>query len=318
MVVSNEVKGGAALIREGVSWEEYRAIPKMNPSTIVHGLHSMKRLKRVMEGGYPEETNQMRFGTGLHALLLEPDEFEDRFCVMPDFHLDDANVVQGGAKKGQRTESKNTSYVKERRSQFGRDNAGKSIIGREQYDSILRCIESIRERPKMAALIDRCSKEVTLEGEIGNIPWKGRVDLLCTDKRQAEVCDIKTTGSCDKFAFGRIFVRLHYAEKMACYRELLRQNGIEPKRISFITQEPDGDFDNAYVPIEDIILDNAWPRVEKVMIDYHRCMKSGEWPGVDGGKDQYELAVPNWAMPEDEIEWSEDTADDSEPVEVYW
>lgn len=308
------------MVEFGKSWADYLEIKRMNPSTLVAGCRSMKRLKRCIDGGFPEETDPMRFGTGLHALLLEPAEFESRFCVVPDFHLDADNLRKPKSKsesiEDRRTESKVTDYYKSKIKEFAATNGGRQFLTRQQYDDCLFCIESLRSRPKIAQTIDQSRKEVTLTGEILGVPFKGRVDLLRIDKQRGLITDLKTTSDIEKHAFGRVFMRLRYDFKMCLYRELVKQETGKEYKCAMICQEVGGDFDNAFVPIPDIVLDNAMTRVVSVIADYKKAMADNQWHGVDRGKEKYELAIPDWAMEDDEeVDWSALPAEELEPVE---
>jgi hypothetical protein len=153
----------------------------------------------------------------------------------------------------------------------------------------------------MAELVESSAKEVTIYGEICRVECKGRLDLL----NETTIADLKTTPNVHKKAFGRIFSNLNYAFKLAFYRELVRQNWGNMLEVQLITQELSGDFDNALVEVPAIVLDNAWTKVGEVMQAYKRCQETSTWPGVDGGRDYYELEVPNWAMDGDEeFDWS--------------
>jgi hypothetical protein len=279
----------------------------MNPSTIVHGLRSMKRLKRAIDEGFTEETNAMRIGTGNHALLLEPEEFENRFVVVPDFHFDVANLRAAKRKdepiEDRRTDSRATSYVKQKVAEFAAMNRGKSFIGESEYQSCLRSIESIRSRPAMRQLVDSSSKEVTVLGEIQGVEFKGRIDLLNAET----ICDLKNTANVEKRAFGRVFANLKYAFKLSIYRELVRQSTGRILEVSIICQELSGDFDNTLVPVPSIVLDDAYDQVQQVVSKYRDAEENDYWPGVDGGQDYYELYVPQWAMEDNEdvaLDWS--------------
>ena len=293
------------MISDKIPWADYVQIKKMNPSTLVAGCHSMKRLKRLIDEGFQEETNAMRLGSGAHALLLEPEVFEARFCVMPDFHLSELNLREakskGEALEDRRTESKATKFYKREVAAFVAEYPDKTILTQEQYDQCLYAIESIWDRPKMRELVESSAKEVTVYGTILGVECKGRLDLL----NHTTIADLKTTPNVHKKAFGRIFSNLNYAFKLAFYRELVRQNWNGVLEVQLITQELTGDFDNALVPVPAIVLDNAWAKVVEVMTEYKRCLETNRWPGVDKGKDYYELDVPNWAMDGDEeFDWS--------------
>jgi hypothetical protein len=293
------------VITDKIPWDEYCTVKRMNPSTLVAGCHSMLSLRNLVREGFKEETNAMRMGSGAHALLLEPQEFCNRFCVMPDFHLSEQNLREAKNKmesdEDRRTDSKATKFYKREVAAFVAEYPDKTIIGQTQYDQCLRAIESIWARPKMRELVESSAKEVTIYGEILGVECKGRLDLL----NKTTIADLKTTPNVHKKAFGRRFADLRYDFKLAFYRELVRQNWGGVLEVQLITQELGGDFDNALVPVPSIVLDNAWDKVVEVMKDYKRCQETDRWPGVDGGKDYYELEVPNWAMDGDEeFDWS--------------
>ena len=294
------------MITDKLPWADYVQVPRMNASTLVAGCQSMLSLHNRINEGFQEETNAMRMGSGAHALLLEPQEFEKRFCVMPEFHLSPQNLREPRNKmesdEDRRTDSKATKFYKREVAAFVADNPDKTILGRTQYDQCLRAIESIWDRPKMRELVESSAKEVTVYGEICGVECKGRLDLL----NKTTIADLKTTPNVHKRKFGRIFSDLNYDFKLAFYQRLVQQNlGGELFEVHLITQELSGDFDNALVPVPQIVLDNAWTKVVEVMKDYKRCLETNRWPGVDGGKDYYELEIPNWAMDGDEeFDWS--------------
>lgn len=299
------------MISTNVAWDEYTRIERMNPSTLVAGIKSMRHLFIRMRDGFGEPSDPMRFGTGLHALLLEPDEFESRFCVMPDFHKDELNTTG----KGERSDSKATKYYKEQVASFHRENSGKQIVTREQYDRMLFAIESIRSKPAVMELVESSQKEVTIYGEIDGVACKGRVDLLSP----VVLADLKTTADVSPRAFGRTFANLHYGFKMAMYRELVRQNAGD-REVKVIAQETAGDFDTVLYTVDSIILDNAMGRVRSVIADMKAARESGEWHGVDRGMSECVLLVPNWAMTDEEsgIDWSGVETVEEETQEAYF
>jgi exodeoxyribonuclease VIII len=268
----------------------------------------MLSLHNRIKGGFQEETQPMRMGSGAHALLLEPEEFEKRFCVMPDFHLLANNLREAKNKtesfEDRRTDSKATKFYKQEVAAFVADNPDKTIIGRTQYDQCLYAIEAIWARPKMRELVESSAKEVTVYGEICGVPCKSRLDLLSYTGTKRIIGDLKNSASVHKRDFGRVFMRMRYDFKLAFYRELVRQNIGDPKSVQLICQELSGDFDNALVEVPAIVLDNAWSKVVEVMTQYKQCLATNKWPGVDGGNDYYELDIPNWAMDGDEeFDW---------------
>ncbi len=297
------------MIANDITWNDYLQIRKMNPSTLVAGQKSMLRLKRAIDGGFPEESNAMRLGTGIHALLLEPSEFESRFVVMPDYHLDTDNVTG----KGEQSQSKATSHYKQKAKEFYAANKGKSIIARHEYDQALYCIESLTSRKYIRELLDGANTEVTLEGEIAGVPFKGRVDAL----KPSVIIDLKTTADVEPRVFGSRFFKLGYDFKLSIYRELVRQSTEGLREVKVIAQEPGGDFDNVVHTVPSEVLDAAFSRVLHTVHRYKQCVESGVWPGVDGGEDEIDLHVPDYVLHQD-LDWSEVEIEETEEVEAYY
>lgn len=293
------------------NWDDYCQIPALNPSTLVYGIKSMRSLKRAIDGQRKEPTDAMRLGTGIHCLLLEPDEFEERFCVVPDFHLDDDNVTA----KGEKTESKSSTYYKERVKQFASANAGKSFLSRAQYDACLYCIESLRSRPHVVELLRSCGRnlEVTVTGEICGVPFRGRIDALAP----GYVIDLKTTDNVEPRSFGRTFANLYYGMKLAIYRELVRQNSCE-RQVKIIAVEKAGDFDCCVYDVPGPVLDNELAKVFMLVQRYKRALDSGIWPGVDDGEDSVQIYIPQWAQEDaggELIQWAGSSTDADEGVD---
>jgi exodeoxyribonuclease VIII len=306
------------MIDKTINWDDYVAVRRMNPSTLVAGCKSMLRLKRAIDGGFPEETKAMRLGTGIHALLLEPEEFESRFCVVPSFNLDAENLRAPKRKdepiEDRRTDSKVTSYYKAKVAEFQSLNQGKSFLDRTQYDQALACIEALNSRKHFRELVHDSNKEVTVYGEIESVPFKGRLDLL----HPTCICDLKTTF--DVAQFGRTFTSLEYAFKLSIYRELVRQNTVGLREVKVIAQETSGDFDNAMFVVPSDILDHAFNRVLLVVNQYKQAVADDVWPGWDRGEDECEIEIPYWARKQmEEIDWSGvEVGEATEPQESYF
>lgn len=284
-----------------MDFAEYRKVERMNASTLVHGLHSMRRLKRYIDKGGEEETTLCKeLGVATHALLLEPEEFERRYVVMPDYHLLPENVTA----KGVQTDSKNSTFYRDRVKEFCAANATKQIIAREQFDKCLYAIECIRAHHSAPELLN-AKPEQTLIGEIEGVPFKGRIDLL----GKGWFADLKTTYNASPYAFGRTAANMNYDFKMTIYRELIRQEqGVMPVA-KILVQEIPNDYDTCVVNLPAIVLDNAFEHVLKVIREYKECLASGKWPGVDKGADELDIVWPNWRMRDDdaaELDWEDE------------
>lgn len=283
------------MIDKTISWNDYTKIQRMNPSTLVHGCKSMRRLNRAISEGFPEATDAMRLGTGIHALLLEPDEFEERFCVIPAFQFDIENVTA----KGEPSQSKITGYYKAKEAEFIAKNACKNFLDRSQYDTALHCIEALNSRSHFVELVAASNKEVTVIGEIEGVPCKGRLDLLSP----STICDLKTTY--DVSQFDRTFNQLEYAFKLSIYRELVRQNTVGIRDVKVIAQETKDDFDNAMFIVPSELLDLTFSRVLLVVNQYKQSIDRNEWLGWDRGELELPIELPYWARKKlEDVDWT--------------
>lgn len=287
-----EIKPKTAPVSTMLPWDEYCKIRKMNPSTLVCGLTSMKAMKAAIDGEFPEESNAMRLGTGIHSLLLTPEEFESRFVIMPDFANDPRNMTTG--KNPTRSFSSVTTWVKEQIEEFSAAvPEGVSILPHAEYVRCLSAINAVRSHHSAPRYLEG-AKEVTVKGTIDGVECKGRVDVL-----GEWLVDVKTTQDAGVFAFGRSCANLHYPFKMAFYRELIAQMTGEILPVAFVAVETNGLFDCVVHEVPDAVLDQGFRQVREQLERYKRCKESGVWPGKDGGADSVTLYTPNWAMEND-------------------
>lgn len=274
-----------------MNWED-----GFNPSTLVHGLHSMRRLKRFLDGEQLEPTRGMVLGTCTHLLLLEPDEFGKRFVVEPDFHLEDGNADA----KGRKSDSKATNYVKARRAEFAEQNQGREVVSVVEYNTAAKMVRALWSHHSAHKYLTGGIAERKIFGVIDDVAVRGRPDYV----KPSCIVDVKTTTNLKMF--GRTFGNLGYGFKMAMYQEIVRQEIGERLPVFMVAQEDRGDYDTAvfHVPVE--ILDNGLAAVRRVIRDMKRCIADNRWPGIDGGEESIAVHVPLWAMEdEDCLDWSE-------------
>lgn len=271
---------------------DYLAIKAMNASTLIHGLQSMRRLKWALDGGVIESP-ALAFGTDAHAAILTPDEFAVSYIVMPEFEKDVANVTD----KGKPSTSKATKYYKEKVALFEQVHAGKRIITAADMARIDKMREAFRQHPDAQQWAD-AEAELTVTAELCGVPCKGRLDLYAAEE---SIADIKTTTNVGAVAFGRSFCNLGYGFKFAFYRALMRSLTGTTFDCFVIALQSQDEFDCAVYHVPNSLLDQEEQKVVRLLNRYRECEELGEWPGVPGG----ELWVPNWAMDDDDLEWSD-------------
>lgn len=287
-------------------FDTYATRPEMNSSILRRGLKSMKSLHNSLN--QPDKrTKALTFGNQYHEMILEPEEFEEKYVVMPNF----AAMPENKTKTGAQSTSWASIFAKDNKKFFEEEAAlnGQEVIAREQYDKGLRICEAVHDNYVFQQLAKDCVREVTLFGELEGVPCKSRLDLA----GDPGIIDIKGTRSCAPKQFGRSFCDLSYGFQMAFYREMYYQNvGFRPP-VYIIAVETDDDFDCCAYEVPDQLLDDNLTRVKLALRDYKTAKAYNRWPGVDrGAKGALPLWVPNWAMSEDETDdgliWEEEAS----------
>lgn len=303
------------MIRNDVSWADYLGIKRMNPSTLKAGLPKkggMRNLRKMLLEGFGEPTGPMRLGSGVHVLTMEPELFEERFVIIPDFANDEQNLT----KKGDRSYTSGTTYCQQKIKEFKESNAGKEFLTKKQYYDALQCIESIHECKEAREILEASgeNREVTIEGIIDGVASKGRLDLFPS----GEVSDIKTMGaaSIDHDSVRRAVLNLDYLFSLGFYRDLARQHGHDPK-VSVIAVQVGGCFDCAVYDVPSQYIDWGFDRVVEVMRDYKAAKEMDFWPGVDRGLGRMTLNIPmKWLQGEEANAGTELDWEDSEEAEA--
>ncbi len=285
--MGDEKRATAELITNQ-SWSDYRALDRMNPSTLKHGLKSMKRLRRAIAGECNPDPKNVAVGNAVHCIIAG--EIEDRYSVMPQFELDEENETA----TGKPSKSKSTTYYKEMSEAWREDLGDREEISEIQLATASKIANLLRK--SFAATIDASGQEVTVLGEIEGVPMKTRLDGL----HGTLVWDIKTTSDASDRAFYQIFKRLGYAFSAAVHVELLRQNGIVVERYEILVAEVGGDYDTRRLDVPLQLISAKLPSVNRIAREYKLAKQYDLWPGIsDGG-----LVVPQWDMTsEDELEW---------------
>lgn len=269
---------------------DYRSDPRMNISRLVAMAKSPKHFRRL-ELDPPEPTDAMRLGTLIHCLVLEPDEYEKRYCVMPAFENDPGNVTASGKEPSNR---KATKYYRDRVKEF-QATEKRQVIPEVQYNVAAKAARSFESRTGTGTF----TTELPVFGTIEGVECKGLLDMV----RPGLIRDLKTTTDVSPRAFWYRFADGFMAERLAFYRELWQQSsGDKRTDCQIVAQETSGDFDTAIYDVPEQLIDSGMRRVREWLRDWKECTARNEWPGVDGGA-AIPLFVPDYAMEEELVDW---------------
>ncbi len=245
-------------------------------STKLHTL-ATKTAAHVHASG-EKDSDAMRLGQAAHAAILEPDEFERRFELMPKL---DRRYKDQKAEYAQRVEAA--------------EQAGKIIVPHGDVE----LIESVRG----AVWKHKCAKRILDRAEAyeASFVWndpagcrcKGRADILSRIGKQLFVVDVKTTRDASKFAFSKACANFGYFRQGAMYMRGMAAVGESCAGVILLVIEKSPPFCCAAYMLDPGDLDNAAPELEHWIGEYAKCEKSGVWPGYPDRITALEL--PQWA-----------------------
>lgn len=258
-------------------FKDYLAAPGWNPSTLARGLKSMLHLKTPPVERKPQR-NQL-VGSIAHCKALEHgSSFDDRYVVWD----------------GARRQGKEYDALLE-------EHPGKEIVKVDEYDQACRVAEAVLEDGIARELFEQVEKEVSLFVHDMAHQCKGRPDGL----GGGILVDLKTTTNVSSSSFGRVCAALSYAHRLACYKRWAELLGVTVAEVFLVAVETTEDMDVAVYRLDQVVLENAWNRMERILQRIHECERREYWPGVAEGEIQ-ELEVPLWSMSEsDVLDWSE-------------
>jgi len=259
-----------------ISSEQYHSGPgisRSNLMTLRDGSPYHFWYKHINENKEPEEpTDAMQFGTALHTLILEPDEFDNRYFVSP---------------KMNRTTKEGKALWAEIKEVAG----SREIIFEDTFQELANMREAIEKNQDAVGLIKHKScqfeKSMYWINPVTGLLCKCRPDIL----HPKYVGDLKTTTSAkpDKFKYAIRDFGYHIQAAMIQegIKELTRKT---VKDFPYIVVEKTKPYVCAVYFLEDDALARGAAEYQELLITLKQHMDDQHWPGY---KTQY-VSLPNF------------------------
>jgi len=231
--------------------------------------------------GAPEDEEKkaaLDMGTALHCLLLEPEEFDRRFIVAPEFN-------------------RRTTAGKEDEKQFLKDcaNSCMTVMDAEQGRKLQLMRASALAHPAARWLLEA-------EGhQEASIYWNdeqtGELCRIRPDKflsGQPVIVDVKKVADMSRFT--RHVEEFRYHVQDAYYREGFNKQFGEYPLFVFIAVSESIDCGRYPVRVFQLGEDDVavgYDLFRRDLTAYHECMLSGNWGGIE------EITRPDWAKRKD-------------------
>jgi len=240
-----------------------------------------------------ESTAAMDLGTAFHCAILEPDEYENRFSVLP----------KGFKKQGKDNVALYDAII----------DAGLTPITASDHESVVAMADAMRANSLTQYLINiPYTVEQSIFAEVNGVKCKCRPDLLImpdTDPLYPDglIVDMKSAKDASPDGFGKQAWDLGYHIQAAFYRRVFYTKHGRLPRFIFGAVESKYPHLTKYHEDPDDLSEYAAEIVTEALQLYKQCLTTNTWPGYGEGIEP--TRSPGWARrmienPEESMELS--------------
>ena len=188
---------------------EYHARPELSASQCKVLLENPHKFYL----GLGTEANEaMRFGSIVHKLILEPEDFDREYAVSPKF---DGRTTKGKADKAA----------------FEAQNQTNEIITIESYQLAEKCAESVLNS-RANKLLKNGIAEAAVFGQLNGVDCRCKPDYYVPSKQL--IVDIKTCADSSPEGFTRMNANFKYYLQAAFYMDVMASAGKPIKQFVFV------------------------------------------------------------------------------------
>lgn len=254
---------------------EYRADPGVNKSTLWEIRKSPAHYKYALESQEETDSPSLRLGRAVHALVLQPDQFDNMYAIAPN--------VDRRTKEG-----------KQAWAEFIEANEGKEILTADEASDVGSIAFSVNVTA--GNLLDGCQTEVPLfwDDRRTGIRCKARLDAWKELPDKFVVIDLKTTTDASTDAFTRSAVKYGYHVQAAHYLngfEAVREPD-KPVEWWFVATEKKQPYAVNLIKASQAVIDEGQYVLMTLMDKLNECLKTDEWPGYG----EATMGLPAWAI----------------------
>ena len=235
-----------------------------------------------------EQTPAMAFGSACHKYVLEKNDFLKEYAIAPEVN-------------------RRTNEGKEAWAAFCAANEGKTIIAKDEHETMVEMRKAIERCPLAKKLL--FGKGETESPFFWTDPDTGEQCKIKTDRivrynRKTYVVDYKTTQSAETFRFnsdiwkmGYYFQAGMYAEGVKITRKLKKLPGF-----LFVAQEKKAPYSVNVIEVSEEVMKAGVAKFHQLLDKYHDCKTLDFFPGYvqDVPNDSF---VPVWMEREMEDEF---------------
>lgn len=232
-------------------------------------------------------------GTLAHCAVLEPDEFDKRYVVVPEDAPNRPSVAQWRAKNPSAESKAAMAWWTD----FNARTGGAKVITSAQRDVAMAQARSIRSNPDVAALLGKGMTEVSAfwHDEETGLLCRCRPDFVSTVSDDGVVLlDVKTYSDASPSEFARQVARKGYHRQDAFYTDGYAQAAhVNVLGFVFVAVETEWPYASSAVMLDDEGRERGRSANRELLDRFAGCWTTGVWPGYSTSIEP--IALPAWA-----------------------
>ena len=268
---------------ERMSNDEYHACPEFSSSQLKDMNRSAAHfyVNSITKEAKKEASTAMNFGTLVHTMFLEPEQFENEFVIAPKF-------------------DRRTKVGKEEAAAWEQANEGKMLVSEEDVENASRMSENLRSLSIYKAMQDNygmAEASFFFTDPVFGLNLRIRPDwhiAPCKAFPSGLIIDLKTTDDARPMAFSRTCANFSYDLSASMYREGFQayyQTEDKPPFI-FLVSERNTPFNVKQYKASDLFLSVGNARYNRSKELLAESLLMGEWDGYS--KDLEEIYLPSY------------------------
>ena len=283
-------------IYAGISNDEYHRGPGISKSglDLIHDHSPLHYWAAYLDPDREQrnETPAMKLGTAIHTAVLEPDEFDMRYVLIPE----DAPRHPSSSQLKAKNPSDETLYAIGWWSDFDAAHEGAVILSEDDRKVALTIGKSARAHPiaRNIFAVGTAEQSVFWTDKETGVLCKCRPDWLIDPNPNYAILDLKSAADASPEGFMRSAYNYGYHRAAAWYLDGVEAAaGDKPDAFMFLAVEKQPPFAVAYYYADDDMIEVGRRENRAALRTYAECLASGKWPGYTDRL--LPLGLPKWA-----------------------
>lgn len=290
----------------GMKLADYHALPVASNSRLRALKRSPAHLLAYLSQP-PEDTKATLFGNAVHCVVLEPDDFDARYCMAGQCTA----TLASGKNKGEQCRNTgigwraDTSWLCGTHSKELAFENTRIVIDADDYAACLGIRDSIYRLKTTCQLLASDDKEMTtvFPAFDTDILAKARFDCLSPVIAGGVIVDLKTTRDASRREFERSIYTYGYHRQAALYLDGAHACQLPAEHFVHIAIEKERPYAVAAYRLTEGAIDAGEQELLPLLTLYAECMESGVYPAYPD--EVQDIALPPWAWSQIDAEIKE-------------